>query len=533
MATLTNQTIASSYEQLLSLPDGGLNGTELVAITDGDSSTACALSVATTSISIGATHKLYLDAGGNTYIHEVSADKVDIVVGGQTILELSEGGGGASDYMAVQALNKFYLDGGTSTYIQESADGVMTFVCDARTMLTLTQGSAGTGEVCINEGSNSDVDFRVESNGEDEAILVDATNNKLDINLGETAFLTTIHNIDGEAVSVTATEVVINDDGVNTVDFRVESNGEDQAIFLDSNINTLYINKGETAFATHIYNTNDVVMSVGSAGVVFNEDGHATNDFRVESDNNAHMFFVNSGTDRISMGTAGASPDSVLHVKGANTTSTQAICHIECNEASADSGDVLFWLDWSGDAAVDAASRWMDFHDSDGTIGRLESSGTQIDTAFTQESDIRYKDNIRDTALKGLETLNKIKVRDFEFNEKYGASKAGIKVTAGFVADELYEVYPAATKGTPGAMKTKITPAVEASEGKAAVLDDDGNIIEEAVEAVEAVSEKTEEVIDAMGVMEGAFTRLLIKAVQELSASNDALKARIEVLEAA
>ena len=274
-------------------------------------------------------------------------------------------------------------------------------------------------------------------------------------------------------------------------------------------------------------------MSVGSAGVVFNEDGHATNDFRVESDNNAHMFFVNSGTDRISMGTAGASPDSVLHVKGANTTSTQAICHIECNEASADSGDVLFWLDWSGDAAVDAASRWMDFHDSDGTIGRLESSGTQIDTAFTQESDIRYKDNIRDTALKGLETLNKIKVRDFEFNEKYGASKAGIKVTAGFVADELYEVYPAATKGTPGAMKTKITPAVEASEGKAAVLDDDGNIIEEAVEAVEAVSEKTEEVIDAMGVMEGAFTRLLIKAVQELSASNDALKARIEVLEAA
>ena len=189
MADLTGQTIASSYEQLLSLPDGGLNGTELVAITDGDSSTACALSVATTSISIGATHKLYLDAGGNTYIHEVSADKVDIVVGGQTILELSEGGGGASDYMAVQALNKFYLDGGTSTYIQESADGVMTFVCDARTMLTLTQGSAGTGEVCINEGSNSDVDFRVESNGEDEAILVDATNNKLDINLGETAFI--------------------------------------------------------------------------------------------------------------------------------------------------------------------------------------------------------------------------------------------------------------------------------------------------------------------------------------------------------
>ena len=137
MATLTGQPIASSYEQLLSLPDGGLNGTALVAITDGDSDTACALSVATTSISIGATHKLYLDAGGNTYIHEVSADKLDIVVGGQTILELSEGGGGASDYMAVQALNKFYLDGSGDTYIQESADGIMDFYSDDVHMLSL------------------------------------------------------------------------------------------------------------------------------------------------------------------------------------------------------------------------------------------------------------------------------------------------------------------------------------------------------------------------------------------------------------
>ena len=52
---------------------------------------------------IAATKKLYLDSGGNTYFHEVSADKVDLVVGGQTILEVAEGGGGASDYVAIQA----------------------------------------------------------------------------------------------------------------------------------------------------------------------------------------------------------------------------------------------------------------------------------------------------------------------------------------------------------------------------------------------------------------------------------------------
>ena len=47
MATLTGQTIASSYEQLLSLPDGGGNGTNLVAITDGDAGTTFALQLAT------------------------------------------------------------------------------------------------------------------------------------------------------------------------------------------------------------------------------------------------------------------------------------------------------------------------------------------------------------------------------------------------------------------------------------------------------------------------------------------------------
>ena len=52
MASLTGSTIAASYEQLLSLPDGGLNGNTLVAITDGDSSTAIGMKVATSKIEV-------------------------------------------------------------------------------------------------------------------------------------------------------------------------------------------------------------------------------------------------------------------------------------------------------------------------------------------------------------------------------------------------------------------------------------------------------------------------------------------------
>ena len=46
MASLTGQSIASSYEQLLSLPDGGGDGTTLVDITDGDGVTTFSLKLA-------------------------------------------------------------------------------------------------------------------------------------------------------------------------------------------------------------------------------------------------------------------------------------------------------------------------------------------------------------------------------------------------------------------------------------------------------------------------------------------------------
>ena len=80
MATLTGSHISTSYDQLIALPSGGSNGTNLVALTDGDATATFALQMATTSISVGATHKVYLDGGGDTYIHEVSTDKVDVVV---------------------------------------------------------------------------------------------------------------------------------------------------------------------------------------------------------------------------------------------------------------------------------------------------------------------------------------------------------------------------------------------------------------------------------------------------------------------
>ena len=98
MATLTGQSIASSYEQLLSLPDGGGNSTTLVAVTDGDAGTTFALKLATTSISVGATNKIYLDGGDDTYIYEGSANQFRIAVGGSDIVICGTGAFSAVSY---------------------------------------------------------------------------------------------------------------------------------------------------------------------------------------------------------------------------------------------------------------------------------------------------------------------------------------------------------------------------------------------------------------------------------------------------
>lgn len=261
MATLTGSVISASYDQLLTLPSGGGNTTNLVALTDGNAGTTFGLKIATTSISIDATNKLYLDGGG-------------------------------------------------TTYITESADGEVDFICDGSYMLSLNQGSPG--ECVFNEASSANIDFRIESDGEAKAFFIDASANHLTINDNESAFTTTIHNDVGEAVTVTASTVVINDDGHASIDFRVESDTEDEAIFLDSDINTLYINKGETDFTTLIKNINDKCLDITSAGAIFNEDGHATNDFRVESSGSTHMLFVDSGTNEIGIGDS--SPDAVVTI---------------------------------------------------------------------------------------------------------------------------------------------------------------------------------------------------------------------------
>jgi len=121
--------------------------------------------------------------------------------------------------------------------------------------------------------------------------------------------------------------------------------------------------------------------------------------------------------------------------------------------------------------------------DGDGQgVGTLNAvSGT---FALADVSDIRIKENVVDTSINGLDTVNDMKVRDFDWK------KNGITCIAGFVANELAEAFAPAVTGDPDAMKT--------------------------VDGVE--------VMDLMGVSRDRLVPVLVKAIQELSAKVTALE---------
>ena len=75
-------------------------------------------------------------------------------------------------------------------------------------------------------------------------------------------------------------------------------------------------------------------------GVVFNEESNAANDFRIESDGNTHMLFVDGGNDRVAIGTSNVSSTAPLSISSGfakTDTSSRAVLNLQSNEASAQS----------------------------------------------------------------------------------------------------------------------------------------------------------------------------------------------------
>jgi hypothetical protein len=159
----------------------------------------------------------------------------------------------------------------------------------------------------------------------------------------------------------------------------------------------------------------------------------------------------------------------------------------------------------------------FDFRNSSGTqAGSITVNASSV--AYNTSSDYRLKENILPMT-GALATVAQLKPCIYTWKVDGSAGQ-------GFIAHELQEVIPDCVTGEKDATEIR---QVEVSPAIPATFDDDGN---ELTSAIEAVYEERE-VPKYQGVDTSFLVATLTAAIQELSAKNDALEARLSALEQA
>ena len=150
------------------------------------------------------------------------------------------------------------------------------------------------------------------------------------------------------------------------------------------------------------------------------------------------------------------------------------------------------------------------FEETGGTeIGSITINNTANTTSFNETSDYRIKENVVGIT-SALDKINQLRPVNFNFIGK------SVKLD-GFLAHEVQAVIPYAVSGEKDAVKTV----------KDGDLSDEGT--KEDAERIAALP--TKEVPDLQQLDKSKLITLLTASVQELSAKNDALEARVKELE--
>ena len=184
--------------------------------------------------------------------------------------------------------------------------------------------------------------------------------------------------------------------------------------------------------------SRDYLILNGGGSVVVNQDSEDV-DFRVESDGNDHMLFVDGGNNHVGIGTSSRTHNGntaqTFIVSGGSSGSTTPIAMIIDEDGSVEGGSCILELSFTDDDSFSNA-RMVQFRDSSATQGTIECSGGGS-VAYNTTSDERLKEDIQDHTASEWDALKAIKVRDYKW-------KRSGKSDVGFIAQELNEHWPEA-----------------------------------------------------------------------------------------
>ena len=300
----------------------------------------------------------------------------------------------------------------------------------------------GSSGIVVNEDSR-DYDFRVESNSNTHMLFVNGGSNAIGINNSAPAaplhLKTAEHNSAiFESNHSTGTQFFIRNSNATTgtsilLGFAPANNisgsyiesvaNEDFSTNANRTANMMFYTRKDGNYYQRLY--------MDDADIVFNNQGRDT-DFRVESNNNTHMLFIDGGNDRVCIGhsstglfttSARFEVDATSNSRTAGiTTKSSALCLGLWNTNNS-SGDMIQFS-----------------YGTNGTdVGSITHNGSGV--TYNTTSDRRLKDNIEPIS----DATNKL--MDMKPVTHTWIDKPDEPQVHGFIAQEMQEVVPEAVSG--------------------------------------------------------------------------------------
>ena len=361
-----------------------------------------------------------IDSTGNTVFNESGVDAdFRVESNGNTHMLFVDGnadsGAGQVIIGSGTAINsvgaKLAVNGGANTRIAiDGTDSAGFYLSDSGAEGITIRNAGGNLEfypvadhsVVFNE-SGIDSDFRIESNGNANMLFVDGGNNAVGIGTATTGNSTLevrSTGVDGTFANAIGFQYSGNASEANTISTAVSSNAALSG--MKFNISDGGGSAGKTNVATFLRNQ-----------IIFNDDSN-DQDFRVESDTATHTLFVQGSNGRV--GINESNPTAQLYVStNAATTEPMGINDTGANGAT--------------------AKHRLSLKYQTTEVGSIKSNNSA--TTFNTSSDQRLKENIADADDAGNK-IDAIQVRQFDWKVD------GSHQDYGMVAQELLEVAPEA-----------------------------------------------------------------------------------------
>ena len=349
----------------------------------------------------------------------------------------------------------------TTSKIQQNGNDVLTV--DSSNNVTVTNNLSVSGTVTASGNINFD----------SNTLYVNTTNNRVGIGTSSPGSALDVQAVDGRSIiRFTATT------GTNPVYNRASNTGGFLYVGRDGSAGTDF---GAGAYASALWSTGAYPMVFGTNG---------TERMRIDSSGNVQI-----GT---TANLAGAK-----YTVYQDNASTSWAAFFRAQNAQGCVG-ITNTSGTAGYTAIGFYNNGTSFTQ----VGSIGVSGST--TAYNTSSDYRLKNNV--TPMSGsIDRLKQLKPSTWKWTQDGSHGE-------GFIAHEAQTVVPEAVSGTKDAMRTEeyeVTPAV---------IDDDDNVVTEAVMG-------TREVPDYQGIDQSKLVPLLTAALQEAITKIEDLETRIATLE--